>query len=123
MRGIASIAKAVTFASASARVVSGDVSGARKPTRTDPSPSFPISSLVGGGDLDDDVGAPRVADLRAGLLEQGVGDQRGLARAGLDDDLDVLRAQALDDVGDDARPGARRAAVSLGTPTTMGAES
>src|SRR4029079_10970867 len=47
MRGIASIANAVTLPSASARVVSGDVSGARNPTRIELSPSLPISSRVG----------------------------------------------------------------------------
>ena len=55
--------------------------------------------LVGARDLDDHVGAPRVADPRPGVLEQLIRDQRGLARARLDDDLDVLRAEALDDVG------------------------
>ena len=92
MRGIASIANAVTFASASARVVSG--ARQRRQEADEDRPVAELADLLARrrGDLDDDVGAPRVADLRAGLLEQRVGDQRGLARAGLDDDLDVLRA-------------------------------
>src|SRR3954452_22805472 len=47
MRGIASIANAVTPRSASARVLSALVSGARKPISTEPLPSCPISSIVG----------------------------------------------------------------------------
>src|ERR1022692_557867 len=48
MRGIDSIAKAVALAAASALVVRGLVSGARKPIRTEPAPSRPISASVGG---------------------------------------------------------------------------
>src|SRR5690349_14889070 len=47
MRGIASMAKAVTPALASARVVSGEVSGARNAISTEPSGSVSISSDVG----------------------------------------------------------------------------
>ena len=39
--------------------------------------------------------------MAPGVREERVGDQRLLARAGLDDDLDVLGAEALDDVGDE----------------------
>ena len=48
MRGIASIAKLVTPASASARTVSAAVSGARKPISTEPRERRPISSAEGG---------------------------------------------------------------------------
>ncbi len=51
MRGIASIAKLVTPASASARTVSPAVSGARKPISTEPRPRRPISSADGGATL------------------------------------------------------------------------
>ena len=51
MRGIASMAKLVTPASASARTVSAAVSGARKPISTEPRPRRPISSADGGATL------------------------------------------------------------------------
>ncbi len=51
IRGIASIAKLVTPASASARLVSAEVSGARWPIRTWPERSLSISSLVGSATL------------------------------------------------------------------------
>ena len=51
MRGIASMAKLVTPRSASARTVSVAVSGWRKPISTEPSPSRPISSALGGATL------------------------------------------------------------------------
>src|SRR3954454_14989147 len=47
MRGMASTANAVTPASARARVVSGFVSGPRKPISTEPLRRRPISSVVG----------------------------------------------------------------------------
>ena len=48
IRGIASIANAVALASASALVVAGLVSGARKPTRIEPVPSERTCSGSGG---------------------------------------------------------------------------
>src|SRR5215211_524603 len=51
IRGIASMAKLVTPASASALTVSALVSGWRKPTRTEPCPRRPISSELGGPTL------------------------------------------------------------------------
>src|SRR5580693_1995890 len=48
IRGIDSIANAVALAAASARVVCGLVSGARKPIRIDPAPSSAISASLGG---------------------------------------------------------------------------
>ena len=92
------MAKAVTPACASACSVSGWVRGARKPTSVPPRCRRPISSALGGADLDHHVGAPRVADARAGVGVERVGDERLLAGAGLDDDLDALGLQALDDV-------------------------
>jgi hypothetical protein len=47
MRGIASTANDVTPCDASARVVSGSVSGARKPISTLSEPSRPMSSVPG----------------------------------------------------------------------------
>ena len=49
---------------ASALLVSAEVSGARRPIRTWPCRSLPISSARGHGDVDDDVGAPGVARSR-----------------------------------------------------------
>ena len=51
IRGIASIAKEVTPASARALTVSGEVSGWRKPTSTEPFESLPISSALGEATL------------------------------------------------------------------------
>ena len=51
MRGMASMAKDVTPASASALAVSGAVSGWRKPISTLPSRRRPISSSLGGATL------------------------------------------------------------------------
>ena len=102
IRGIASTAKLVTPPEAS-DLASGElVSGCRKPIRTWPCFSFATSSLGRRRDLEHDVGAPGVAaDLGAGLLVGVVGVGRGLAGAGLDDDLDLLGGERLDDVGDE----------------------
>ena len=76
------------------------VSGARKPIRTLPEPSRPISSSVGVRDPEDDVGAPGVADLGAGLGVLLVGMAGLDAGAGFDDDVEALADQRLDGVGD-----------------------
>ena len=51
IRGIDSIAKAVTPADSSAWAISGSVSGWRKPMKACPSRRRPISSLEGGATL------------------------------------------------------------------------
>jgi hypothetical protein len=64
MRGTASIAKPCTPAARSDATVSGDVSGARKPTSTAPGRRRPISSDVGGATFSTasaDHGSPRTA--------------------------------------------------------------
>ncbi len=96
MRGIASIAKLVTPAAASALLVSAEVQGARWPIRT--WPELEPADLVGGrgGDAKDHVGAPRnlaLDDLGPGLRVLGVGMAGGLAGAGLDHDVDLLVAR------------------------------
>ena len=69
-----------------------------------------LGDLVGRGhrDVDDDVGAPGIADLGA-CLGVGVVGVAGLdARAGLDDHGDLLVGKRLDDIGDQ-----RHAALAL----------
>jgi hypothetical protein len=122
MRGIASIANAVTFASASARVVSADVSGARKPTRTEPSPSFPISSLVGAATLTttsafhgSPIFAPASSNSASGIS----------AASPAPDSTMTSTSFAPRRLTTSGTMATRRSpsAVSLGTPTTMGRES
>ena len=98
MRGIASIAKLVTPASASARTVSSAVSGWRKPTSTEPRPSRPISSALGGATFATTSPEKPSPSCRPGLLVGGVGLVRALAGAGLDDHLDAALGEALDDL-------------------------
>ena len=102
IRGIASIANAVAFASASARVVCGLVSGARKPIRIEPEPSPRIASGSGGAIVTTTSLLPHLRgvarDLRPGRGERRVGQQRVRAGAGLHDDVQALRLQLADDL-------------------------
>ena len=78
--------------------MSAAVSGWRKPIRTEPWASRPISSAVGRGDLRDHVAGKAVAGPRACLLVGGVGVVSVLARAGLDGHLEPVLDEALDDL-------------------------
>ncbi len=55
-------------------------------------------------DLDDDLGAPGVADRRAGVGEERVGDQRGLPGPALHHDLMTLRDELFHDLGHQRDP-------------------
>ena len=97
MRGIASIAKLVTPAAASALLVSAAVQGARWPIRT--WLELSLADLLGGrgGDAEDDVGAPgnvALDDLGTGLRVLGVGVAGGLAGAALDEHVDASRSSS-----------------------------
>src|SRR3954470_20755818 len=98
MRGIASIAKLVTPASASARTVSAAVSGARKPISTEPRSRRPISSGLGAPALGPHLPREAGAERGAGLLVIGVRLVRGGAGAGLDGHLDAALPEPLDDL-------------------------
>ena len=60
------------------------------------------ADLLGGRhrDVDDDVRAPGIADLRAGLGVRSIGMPRALAGAGLDDHVDALIGKRFDHVRD-----------------------
>ena len=108
MRGIASIANAVALASASARVVCGLVSGARKPIRIEPEPEPADRLRVGRRDRDDHVALPHLGgvrrDLRAGVGERLVGQQRVGARARLHDHVEALGLQLAHDLRHERHP-------------------
>ena len=97
MRGIASIANAVAPASASALVVCGAVSGARKPIRIEPWPSPRIVSGSGGAIVTTmslrQTSPASARDLRAGLRELLVAQERALAGAALDEHIEALGLQ------------------------------
>ena len=102
MRGIASIANAVAPASASAFVVCGAVSGARKPIRIEPWPRPRIASGSGGAIVTTmslrQTSPASLRDRRAGLGELLVAEQRALARAALDEHVEALGLQLADDL-------------------------
>ena len=104
IRGIASIAKLVTPADASALLVSAEVSGARCPIRTWPSRKLADLIVAGDRDVGDDLGSPGIADLGPRLGVLGVGMARALAGAGLDDDVDLLGDQRSDHVWNQRDP-------------------
>ena len=100
MRGIVSIANAVAPLAAIRSTPSWFVSGARKPISTEP-PSFGRLLRRRRRDLDDRVGLPGIAGGRAGLLEEGVGQARAGARAGLEHDLVARRRELAHDLGNE----------------------
>ena len=111
IRGIASIAKLVTPASASALLVSAG--GERRQVADQDLARAQPADLLDGGerDLDHHVGAPGVVarpDAGAGLRVLGVGMAGALAGARLDRDLDLLARQRADGVRDQ-----RHAALAL----------
>ena len=104
MRGIASIAKLVTPAVRERPDGVGRVSGARKPTSTEPSASRPISSALGGATFATTSPEKPSPERRAGLRVGRVRVVGALARAGLDGDLEAVAGQALDHLGHQGHP-------------------
>ena len=117
MRGIDSIAKAVTPREASCSIPSLSVSGCRKPIST--WPSLQPGDLVGArlADLRDDLGFPGAPERRARFLERIVGEGCSDAGPGLDDDVDPGRDQLGHDVGHERdSPLARRSLLGDAHP-------
>ena len=99
IRGIASIAKLVIPAAASALLVSAEVSGARWPISRWPVRRRPMSSTVGTATVTT-ISAPQGSPTSAPAsvyCESGM--PGALAGAGLDDDVDPAIAQRLHGVG------------------------
>src|SRR4051794_34670472 len=100
MRGIASMAKAVTPALFRASIVSGWVRGARNPMKTPSRLSLAISSVVGGVTLTT-TSAPQTSGVT--VAPASVKWESGISapspRARLDAHLEPLGGQLLDDIG------------------------
>ena len=101
MRGIFSIAKAVAPAGGDPLDALLVRERGEEADQDAASPSF--AGLLGRRrrDLDDRVGLPGVAGGGAGLLEEGVGQARAGARAGLEHDLVARRRELAHDLGNE----------------------
>ena len=108
MRGIASIANAVAPASASACVVCGLDSGARKPIRIEPWPSARICSRVRRRDRQHHVRAPHLArvlrQLRARLREGRVGQRARPCPRRSARHVEALALELAHDLGHERHP-------------------